>query len=395
MTKKNTASSSAKKYSNDDFSQPRVVLVLQGGGALGAYQAGVFQALDESDLSPDWLVGTSIGAINAAIIAGNKREDRVPRLREFWELVSHGDMLDVMNASDRLRQANVWTTTQDTFLRGVPGFFEPRGIFNPFALGMSVDPEKASFYDTTPLAATLSRLIDFDYLNSGKGPRLTVNALKVACGNLENFDTEQRTIGAEHIMASGALPPGFAPVRIDGDLYWDGGLYSNTPLDVVLDDGAKVDTVCLMVDLWRAEGEEPTTLEQVQTRQKDVTYASRSQRHLEEHAEAHELRRAVQAMALKLPASERTKLSTDPALKKLIGARDDSTLHIVRLRYAGHDWNMSTKDVNFSKSSVQWRWEQGYEDAKRVIRNAKGKAFTKSETGLVIHDVPLNHGQSG
>ncbi|MDP5008175.1 MAG: patatin-like phospholipase family protein, partial [Glaciimonas sp.] len=292
MTKKHTASTPSKQHSNSDFSQPRVALVLQGGGALGAYQAGVFQAMDENDLTPDWVVGTSIGAINAALIAGNKREDRVAKLREFWDTVSHGDLLDVTNVPDSVRMANVWTTTQDIFLRGVPGFFTPRGGFNPFALGMSVDPEQASFYDTKPLAETLTRLIDFDYLNASNGMRLTVNAMKVACGSLKKFDTDQRTIGVEHIMASGALPPGFAPVRVDGDLYWDGGLFSNTPLDVVLDDDAKVDTVCVMVDLWRADGNEPTTLEQVQLRQKDVTFASRSQRNLEERAEQHALRRA-------------------------------------------------------------------------------------------------------
>ena len=389
MTKKHTASTPSKQHSNSDFSQPRVALVLQGGGALGAYQAGVFQAMDENDLTPDWVVGTSIGAINAALIAGNKREDRVAKLREFWDTVSHGDLLDVTNVPDSVRMANVWTTTQDIFLRGVPGFFTPRGGFNPFALGMSVDPEQASFYDTKPLAETLTRLIDFDYLNASNGMRLTVNAMKVACGSLKKFDTDQRTIGVEHIMASGALPPGFAPVRVDGDLYWDGGLFSNTPLDVVLDDDAKVDTVCVMVDLWRADGNEPTTLEQVQLRQKDVTFASRSQRNLEERAEQHALRRAAQIMADKLPAATREKFCADPAFKKLIDTKDESTLHIVRLRYAGNDWNMSTKDVNFSRSSVQWRWEQGYADASRGIASAKEKAFAKSETGMVIHDLSL------
>jgi NTE family protein len=195
-------------------------------------------------------VGTSIGAINAAIIAGNERDMRLSRLKEFWEQVGHGDLLDLGRVTDSARQFNTWWTTTDVTARGVPGFFSPRSP-NPFVLGWPVPAEQASFYDTSPLAETLARLVDFKHLNDPGGMRLTVSAMKVACGSLVNFDSQERTIGVEHIMASGALPPGFAPVRIDGDLYWDGGLYSNTPLEVVLDDESKTDidgnTLCVMV----------------------------------------------------------------------------------------------------------------------------------------------------
>ncbi|MBY0557947.1 MAG: patatin-like phospholipase family protein, partial [Burkholderiaceae bacterium] len=241
----------------------RVVLVLQGGGALGAYQAGVFQAMHEHHLAPDWIVGTSIGAINAAILAGNPHETRLARLREFWEGVAHRDSYDMRRVSDQQRRSNVLLQTWDTLLRGVPGFFRPRWL-SMFPLGTAVAPEQASFYDTSELGTTLNRLIDWDYLNQPGGMRLTVNALKVTCGTLRSFDNRQLTINADHIRASGALPPGFPAVRVDGELYWDGGLYSNTPLETVLDDGANVDTLCFMVDLWSADGREPTTLDEVQ-----------------------------------------------------------------------------------------------------------------------------------
>jgi NTE family protein len=222
----------------------RIVLVLQGGGALGAYQAGVFQALHEHGLAPDWIVGTSIGAINAAILAGNPHETRLSRLRQFWHGIAHRDSFDMRRVADQLRRSNILLQTWDTLLRGVPGFFSPR-LFSPFAAGAEVAPEDASFYDTTELRDTLEQLVDFNYLNAPGGIRLTVNALKVTSGTLRSFDNREQTIHADHIRASGALPPGFPPVRIDGELYWDGGLYSNTPLETVLDDRASRSTPCV------------------------------------------------------------------------------------------------------------------------------------------------------
>ena len=367
---------------------PRIVLVLQGGGALGAYQAGVYQAMHEHNMTPDWVVGTSIGAINAAIIAGNSRELRLARLKEFWHSVSHKDLVDMAKVPDAARKSSTWWTTLDTVLRGVPGFFKPRPI-NPFAMGLPVEPEQASFYDTSPLGETLTKLVDLDFLNCPDSIRLTVSAMKVTTGELVCFDSDQCKIGVEHVMASGALPPGFAPVRVDGDLYWDGGLYSNTPLEIVLDDQddrpdkPRVDTICLMVDLWSAEGEEPRTLDEVETRQKDVTFASRSQRHIENYLLNHQLRRTARALYEKLPVAERSKAD----LKQFAGLADNSTIHLVRLRYSGHDWNMASKDVNFSRGSVEWRWEQGYQDALKAIEGAKIEMYGKTDAGLVIHDL--------
>src|SRR5450830_1700147 len=323
----------------------RIALVLQGGGALGAYQAGVYQAMHENNLTPDWVVGTSIGAINAAIIAGNEREFRIQRLREFWDSVSHTDLINLQQVPDSTRQLATWMTTMDTFARGVPGFFTPRP-FNPFAIGLAVPPEEASFYNTEELRTTLNKYVDFDYLNStDAGIRLTISAVKVTCGTLVKFDTSNQSISAEHVMASGALPPGFAPVRVDGDLYWDGGMYSNTPLETVLDDVPRRNTICVMVDLWLADGYEPTTLEEVQTRQKDVTFASRSQAQIDSYLRTNKLRSAARNLYARLPKE----LQDSHDLKDLKELGEATTLHVVRLQYTGRDWNMASKDINFSR----------------------------------------------
>ncbi len=362
--------------------RPRVALVLQGGGALGAYQAGVYQALHEHALTPDWVVGTSIGALNAALIAGNERATRLARLREFWDEIAHHDLLDMRQVPDVARRLNTMLTTIDSVTRGVPGFYSPRW-FSPFVAGLPVQPESASFYDTGPLEETLGRLVDVDYLNSSDGIRLTVSAIKVTCGHLENFDTAHRRVGIQHVMASGALPPGFPPVRVDGELYWDGGLYSNTPLEIVLADEPRVDTLCFMVDLWSSEGPEPMTLEQVHTRQKDVLYASRSRRHIDAYLRGHRLRRLVRLLREKVPdhmlsAEERAEIDK-------VGT--DSTIHIIRLAYAGRDWQMASKDINFARGSIEWRWEQGYKDAMRAIDHGAWHTAAPEGAGVLVHEI--------
>ncbi|RJG04457.1 patatin-like phospholipase family protein [Noviherbaspirillum sedimenti] len=377
------------KASNDvNPHQHRIALVLQGGGALGVYQAGVYQAMHEHRLTPDWVVGTSIGAINAALIAGNRPEHRLARLQEFWERVAHGDAFDMSQVSDAARQFNIRMATLDTVMRGVPGFFTPRGL-HPFSLGLPVDPEQAGFYDTAPLVQTLRELVDFDYLNTANGMRLTVEAVKVTCGRRAAFDNQQQAIGPEHILASGALPPGFAPVRIDGELYWDGGLFSNTPLETVLDDAPRVDTLCFMVDLWSAAGDEPTTIDEVATRQKDVTFASRSKNHIEHYLELHKLRSLVRKLHGELP--EACQKRTAYAMEA-VGS--DSTIHIVRLAYSGRDWHMASKDVNFSRGSIRWRWEQGYQDAMQAIHHRSWTSFVPAETGIVLHEVVPDRAES-
>ncbi len=361
----------------------RIVLVLQGGGALGAYQAGVYQALHEHDLVPDWIVGTSIGAINAALIAGNEQANRLHKVKAFWDRVAHPDNVDMSLVSDQLRRSNIWFNTLDTVMRGVRGFFSPR-LFSGFALGMQVVPDEASFYDTSELKSTLAELVDFDYLNAEGGMRLTVNAVNVRTGELAHFDSQSGALTPDHVRASGALPPAFPPVRIDGELYWDGGLYSNTPLESVLNELPSGDTLCFMVDLWSAEGPEPLTMDEVSTRQKDVTFASRSKRHIDDYVQTHTLQNKLRQLYGRLPKGSRTAQDeTD-----LLALGCDATLHIVRLPYAGRDWHMAAKDVNFSKGSIEWRWDQGYRDAMRALTHAGWLAYVAEETAVVVHELP-------
>jgi NTE family protein len=363
----------------------RIVLVLQGGGALGAYQAGVYQALHEHNLVPDWIVGTSIGAINAALIAGNRQEDRLQKVKAFWDRVSHPDGVDMSLVSDTLRRSNIWFNTIDTVARGVPGFFTPR-MFSGFPFGMHVAPEAASFYDTSELTATLKDLVDFDYLNEPGGMRLTVNAVNVRTGELAHFDSDNGDLCPDHIRASGSLPPAFAPVRIDGELYWDGGLYSNTPLESVLNELPSGDTICFMVDLWSAEGPEPETMDEVHTRQKDVMYASRSKRHIDDYTTTHTMQRKLRELYARLPAGSRSAADE----RELLALGCDATLHIVRLPYAGRDWHMAAKDVNFSKGSIEWRWDQGYSDALRALKHAGWLQHVSEDMAVVVHELPVD-----
>lgn len=368
----------------------RIVLVLQGGGALGAYQAGVYQALHEHNLVPDWIVGTSIGAINAALIAGNEPANRLQQVKAFWDRVSHPDALDMSQVGDSLRRTNIWFNTLDTVMRGVPGFFTPR-LFSGFPYGLKVPPEQASYYDTSELGATLKELVDFDYLNLDDGMRLTVNAINVGTGQLKHFDSINGDVCVDHVRASGSLPPAFAPVRIDGELYWDGGLYSNTPLESVLRELPSGDTICFMVDLWSADGPEPSTMDEVHTRQKDVTFASRSRRHIDDYSKTHTMQRKLRELYGRIPPAKRSAADE----RELLALGCDTTLHIVRLPYSGRDWHSASKDVNFSKGSIQWRWDQGYGDALRALQHAGWLQHVDQDLAVVVHELPPNPKRMG
>nr|WP_281907782.1 patatin-like phospholipase family protein [Massilia varians] len=363
-------------------SKNRIALVLQGGGAMGAYQAGVYQALDENGFCPDWVVGTSIGAINGALIAGNAPLRRLERLRQFWRHVSQAEDVDMVRMSDATRQLHARMSTAGVLMQGVSGFFSPR-LLSPFSAGFPVAPEQASFYETSALAATLERFVDFDHLNQADATRLTVNALKVTDGELASFDNSTQTITVDHILASGALPPAFPPVRIDGQLYWDGGLYSNTPLESILNDEPPVDTLCFMVDLWRAQGAEPSTLDEVNTRQKDIIFSSRSTRHINAYRRTHELQCMLQRVYQMLPPSSQRDISA-AVLPLLV---PETTMHIVRLIYPGKDWQMAAKDINFSSGSIDWRWGQGYSDAIQAIQQAKWMDEVKGHQSIMVHEL--------
>jgi NTE family protein len=358
----------------------RIALVLQGGGALGAYQAGVYQALHEHNMTPDWVVGTSIGAINAAIIAGNPPAERLARLEQFWRQSCCNDLIDMAGMPDELRQLNAWLTTLQVLWQGVPGFFRPRP-FNPFSFGLSMTPEEAGFYDTSPLSHTLRRLVDFDLLRRPEAMRLTVSAIRISDGRLISFDSHLSRISVEHVMASGALPPGFPPIRVGDDYYWDGGLYSNTPLQVVLDDEPRTSTLCFMVDLWPGHGPAPRSYQEVRNREKDVRYASRSDRHIEAYRHLHNLRRIIHQLYQHVP----DQFKGEPDVQDLAGHGCQTVMHIVRLSYPGRDWNMASKDINFSSGSIGWRWLQGYEDARRALEEESWKQEVPPDVGVITH----------
>src|SRR5271154_3907244 len=273
----------------------RKVLVLQGGGALGSYQAGAFQALCRSGFQPEWVAGISIGAINAAIIAGNDSDKIVDRLKEFWEQVSSPVPWNPILKGERNRTFFNETSAAIIATFGVPGFFSPR--IPPAPLWPQGSPQSLSYYDTAPLRKTLERLVDFDRINDLK-TRLSIGAVSVTTGNFRYFDNVAfkklgKKIGPEHIMASGALPPGFPSVEIEGEQYWDGGISSNTPLDYVLDEDATDDLLIFQVDLFSARGHLPTTLLEAAEREKDIRFSSRTRMNTDKNKQVHNARRAL------------------------------------------------------------------------------------------------------
>src|SRR5690349_160054 len=293
----------------------RRVLVLQGGGALGSYQAGAFQALCRAGFEPEWVAGISIGAINAAIIAGNDNDKRVDRLKEFWELVSSPVPWNPVVKGDRSRTVFNETSAAIIATFGVPGFFSPR--LPPAPLWPPGSPQAESYYDTAPLKKTLERLVDFDRINDLK-TRLSVGAVGVTSGNFKYFDNYEfkklgKKIGPEHIMASGALPPGFPSVVIEGEHFWDGGISSNTPLDFVLDEETQRDLLIFQVDLFSARGELPATLLEAAEREKDIRYSSRTRMNTDKNRQIHNTRMALRDLIGKLPDY----LKNDPTVELL------------------------------------------------------------------------------
>lgn len=359
---------------------PQTVYVFQGGGALGAYQAGVAEALDAGGIAPDWLVGTSIGAINAALIAGNQPADRLAALREFWSRVTRPGLPMAGPANPFTAGLQTW----QTLLTGVPGFFKPRG---PLAwdLNRQAPLTELGFYDTAPLAATLEELVDFDLIASGD-TRLTLCAVNVRSGELELFDNRDgRThIAAAHVMASGALPPGFAPVRIGREAYWDGGIYSNTPLDVVLDDSERRDTLCFMVDLWDASEAAPRTMAQALTRYKDIQYASRICEHLDDHERLQNLRRALRLVGRQLGP----KAAADPAVKALLALGCDSRIDVEHLVMQAQPGEDSWRDIDFTAARLQARWDAGLHDGRRVVKRAAWREPPGDNVGMRVHSLP-------
>jgi NTE family protein len=365
----------------------RIALLLQGGGALGAYQGGVYQALDEANLHPDWVAGISIGAINSALIAGNPPEKRVEKLRAFWETVSTPPPGVVYLGLDPRDETSHRLINQarafGTLVGGAPGFFTPR--LPPPYLHPPGSPGALSYYDTGPLKATLERLADFDRINDGE-MRFSVGAVNVRSGNFVHFDNTTHRIGPEHVMASGSLPPGFPATVIEGEHYWDGGLVSNTPLQWVLDSGPRVDTLVFQIDLWNARGELPRDLVEADLRQKEIRYSSRT-RAATDQFKKHQLIRRAAAKLLSLIPSE---LQQTPEAELLANEADEKVYNIIQLIYHARNYEGTSKDYEFSRRTMNEHWQSGYNDAVRTLRHPEVLLRPENMDGVFTFDLAVD-----
>ncbi len=341
----------------------QVVLVFQGGGALGAYQVGIYQALHEAGCEPDWVIGTSIGAINAALIAGNAPGDRMPRLEQFWKRVEH-------------RRGNLAAV-----LQGIPAFFAPSTLawLSPhLRLGL----DQASYYTTAPLRATLSELIDFDQV-AARRVRLTVGAVNARNGEMRYFDSRDEPLRLEHVLASGALPPAFPAVRVDGIPYWDGGIYSNTPIEAVLDDNPRRSSMIFAVSMWNPDGPEPGSIWEVMGRQKDIQYASRASSHIARQKQIHRLRHVIRELSKQLPE----KLRGRPEVRELSSWGCGTTMHVARLVAPRLDGEDQLKDIDFTPAGIRARRDAGYAHMKRMLARAPWEASVDPIEGVLVHEL--------
>ncbi len=358
----------------------KVALVLQGGGALGSYQAGVYEALAGSEYLPDWVAGISIGAINAAIIAGNAPGERVAKLRQFWEGVTApanpwaGCLLNAFDTgfADHRRLG-----AASALLLGQPGFFAPRKATEWF-----MKPDPVSFYDTVPLKSTLEALVDFDRINA-KGMRFSVGAVNVRTGNFAYFDNANTVIRPEHVMASGALPPGFPAVEIDGEHYWDGGLVSNTPLQYVLEYIPRRSRLTFQVDVFPSRGALPTTLAEVAERDKDIRYSSRTRAATDMLRQAHDVRHNINTLFEQLPEA----LRATPEAQFLYAYGCVTTMDIVQLIYRPQVPQGQAKDYEFSRRTMAERWEAGRADAVAALDASPWLAPMPPEIGARTFDL--------
>ena len=354
----------------------QVVLVFEGGGALGAYQVGVYEALHDAGVEPDWVIGTSIGAINAAIIAGNRPEDRIDRLNAFWKLVQANPI--------PWSQGMPWAHSvmnMHTVMQGVEGFFKPNMMAllnNKAALGTY----KAGYYCTDPLAHTLAELVDFERLNEASNTRLSLGTVNVKSGKMRYFDSRKDPISVATVMASGALPPAFPAVEVDGESYWDGGVYSNTPVETVMNDAPRRDSLIFAAHLWLAEGEAPQSVWEAMGRGKDIQYASRVDNYVKEERKLHRLRHVINLLGKHLPPEAQQ----DAAVKEMQSWGCSTTMHLCRLyapRLKGED---QSKDIDFSESGIRQRREAGYASTMTMLQQRPWLAPHSELEGVLMYD---------
>jgi NTE family protein len=372
----------ARTHTIDREALGQIVLVLQGGGALGAYQAGVYQALQEYGIEPDWVIGTSIGAINASLIAGNKPERRLERLQAFWQRVRHNPLARFLGAAPMVGPlaANLLTVSS-----GVSGFFEPN--LRAFAgMNMPLGAERAGYYSTEPLQRTLEELTDKELLNAGH-PRLTVGAANLHTAEMKYFDSRDTTLTVKHVMASGALPPAFPPIRIDGELYWDGGILSNTPVEAVFDDNPRRSGLVFAVHMWNPNGAEPDTIGKVFARQKDLQYSSRAKSHIARQKQIHKLRHIIAEMARAMPDNVRNQ----PEMREMAGYGCLTRMHVVRLLAPPLQGEDHSKDIDFSPGGIGQRWEAGHADTVRVLAQEPWTHSFDPLEGFILHEAEAGH----
>ena len=358
----------------------RVALVLQGGGALGAYQAGVYQAMHEANIEPDWVSGVSIGAINSAIIAGNPPNRRMRQLRTFWERITDRKIWPYTPDGDVFRKARNATSSMMTMVQGQPGFFSPR-FPNPW-MSLTGAQSATSYYDTAPLRDTLTELVDFTLLND-RATRFSVGAVNVLTGNFVYFDNAVEQIEPEHVMASGALPPRLPMVKIGTDHYWDGGIVSNTPLQHLLDQEDSYNTLVLQVDLFSARGVLPRDIEDVLGRHKDIMYSSRTRYNTDVFRRIHNWQVSLYQALVKIPEENLT--DQERELKSRLAKLPD--IAILQIIYQQKAYEGHAKDHEFSGTSMREHWQSGYEDTKRTLKHQKWLTMPPKGAGIVVHDV--------
>jgi NTE family protein len=358
----------------------RIALVLQGGGALGAYQVGVYQALHEAGIEPDWVCGVSIGAINSAIIAGNPPERRLERLQIFWERITARKVWHYTPDGDVYRKARNLTSTFLTTTLGQPGFFKPHDV-NPW-FSPAGAMTATSYYDTSPLRETLLELVDFDLINSRK-VHFAVGAVNVLSGNFLYFDNKNETIGPEHVMASGALPPALPMVKIGTDHFWDGGIVSNTPLQHLLDQDDKQNSLVFQVDLFSARGTLPRDIQEVLARHKDIVYSSRTRHNTDVYKQMNNLKTDLYKALQKVPEDRLSE--HERSLRDRLADLPEIT--ILQMIYQQKAYEGDSKDHEFSATSMREHWQSGLEDTRRTLKRRDWLALPEQGMGIVVHDV--------
>ncbi|MDN5848581.1 MAG: patatin-like phospholipase family protein [Nitrococcus sp.] len=372
-----TMKSQAKsRWGNHDHK----VFLLQGGGALGAYQAGVYAGLAETGEAPDWIAGVSIGGINAALIAGNVPERRVERMRTFWERVTSNSPVIQSQEFDFMRPLLNRASATSAMMLGIPGFYTPR--FPPPFLAPDGTPGALSYYDTSPLKATLEELVDFDLINQ-KRVRLSLGAVNVRTGNSIYFDNTKTRIRAEHVMASGALPPAFPPVEIDGEHYWDGGIVSNTPLWYVFEEDPRMSALIFQIDLFSAAAAAPNNLAEVEERHKDIQFSSKTRFNVTRLKEFEELRASLHRLLGKLPKSA----LSDPDVQRLSQVSTRGAVTLVHFINRHNTRSLDFKDYEFSRATMTDLWQGGHDDVTRSISNFKWHRATEVAAGMRVFDL--------